>query len=561
MQKQGFRVMFNRVLKFFFVSAILAGILVPSRTVAQPVSAPHVLSELTIDHGGEEQMPVIYVHGWNDDGVTWGRGKCSQTDTQLAPSPSTFLKSAGLSKTWAVQWWAYGDAPYAAPTTRAEDGYAFLVAAEALAAQANWYGDNSWSAQNRPCPSALDAISLGRSDAVPSLLIRNTYNDSGRIADHATDLLDLLRDQLRAGGTLGDYRQINIVTHSKGSLVTRAMLAMAADASIGDTEFVANAVYNAPPFAGSSAVPIAQQLFLDPTLTGEELFGNPWFRYSYGATTRTVGEALEEFLDLMLRTGGVDGGLAQIIATLPPGSDIILNILKLSAYEVTGPAFWEAFSRTSEADRAANFISLIRPAVMGFSGLPSAPALNDLSPDAGHLARYRNTGTTKQFVTFGTIGQPGNTLFPCRPTGSGATWVLPCADTIASDLDLLHRDITTLVPNQDDLVVAAGSSLLPALTNGFGPAMTVLGSAPIWHGDTIDDPRNFGLEWLKVFVAPVTALDLSGAIEITDAAARRYLVSENTTFRLTFACCSCEGPRTGGHSRAPPIPNRPHWRR
>ncbi|HXF61377.1 MAG TPA: hypothetical protein VNK95_07160, partial [Caldilineaceae bacterium] len=496
------------------------------------------VEHLVIPPDGPAQMPVLYVHGWSDDGALFARGqreKCYDPSTQKKPSGTTYLAGAGLEN-WIVQWWSTDSDGFAEPGTTADMGYAFLVSAQEAEDQSVWMDDGDYTLQNRPCPGALDLLLANPLNDISNVLIANTYNDSGRVSEHAKDLLDLLRGEQRPGGRLEGARQVNIITHSKGSLVARAMLHMAAQNGPQDAERVANAVYNAPPFAGSSVAPLAITLFFETPLDPEDIFLDEWFIESYGTLLigEPVGEVIEILLDDLLRISGIEGGLDAVALVLPPGSLSILEILKTEAWDVAGRAFWGEFAETEEAEAVMLLIELIRPLVTAFMGFPAAPALYDLPPDAYHVTQYNNTGYAKQFITYGTgpVVDFGATLFPCRADGPFTNPTLPCADAIAADPSRLGNPDDQL-RNYDDVVVAQGSAILLSQTDGFGPRMTLLDSATVWHGDTVDDPTVFGPKWLEALLAPPTSLVLDGLIEPVDTAQRSYVVSTGTQFSFS----------------------------
>src|SRR5699024_6181975 len=91
-------------------------------------------------------------------------------------------------------------------------------------------------------------------------------------------------------------------THSQGSLVTRAMLHKAEEASVEDSEFIANVIYNAPPFSGSFMAHV-DQLIYEPTTLGNSLFEdellNRVFQLKYDERFNADGAPLESFGDLI----------------------------------------------------------------------------------------------------------------------------------------------------------------------------------------------------------------------------------------------------------------------
>lgn len=292
---------------------------------------------LTILPDGPEQAPVIYVHGYIDDGTSWARDSLYKIEENkpmsfkyfrhyiFGPerSPSAFFTRNGIEN-WAVQWWA--DDGFNTYST-AEEGYAFLQDAEQLLAGTDWIR-GTWTAQNRPLPTALEVLRSSEIDMllglspIPSnilglptpflvkagiasqLWIRSTYQDAGRVDPRAEDLLDLLRTERRDGGKLSRYRQVNIITHSMGSLVARAMLDKAHSASPADSEFVANVIYNAPPFAGSTMAYLAK-IYFEPVQINSSIFEDERVQIMLSSTATTAKDLLVNYLDLLIRPLGI----------------------------------------------------------------------------------------------------------------------------------------------------------------------------------------------------------------------------------------------------------------
>ena len=111
---------------------------------------PAVLAApFAIPPDGQPQAALVYVHGFNDDGATWARGKHTDTpppsssalsgtwfhEYQTKPplSPSTLFSQEGIPN-WAVQWWGTAKTGSGLPSgnTTAENGYAFLQSAQEL---------------------------------------------------------------------------------------------------------------------------------------------------------------------------------------------------------------------------------------------------------------------------------------------------------------------------------------------------------------------------------------------------------------------------------------------
>ncbi|MGQ9573664.1 MAG: hypothetical protein ACUVV3_10880 [Dehalococcoidia bacterium] len=119
------------------------------------------LTTVAIPPNGPEQMPVIYVHGFLDDGTGWARDALYLVEELLEPvsikyaryyvigpqrSPAAFFAQNGMENS-AVQWWSTDDGD---PYSDVDEGYAFLMSAEELLKGTDWVR-GTWTAQNRPC--------------------------------------------------------------------------------------------------------------------------------------------------------------------------------------------------------------------------------------------------------------------------------------------------------------------------------------------------------------------------------------------------------------------------
>ena len=513
--------MYNQRLFLCLTLAILCIIFNPAFAVS------HTNDPVIVKFGkpGQEQMPVIYVHGWADDGAGWGRGTqqgaaCYGPGDNDPPSPSSFLQQAGI-ESWAVQWWSNNNG---APGSTSDEGYAFLVTGQELIDQSNWQDpDESYSAQNRPCPSALEQLTKNRFADVMPLFIKNTYNDSGRVLDHARDLRDLLIVERGGSGKFAPYSQVNIVTHSKGSLVTRSLLSMLAQASRGEYEFVSNVIYNAPPFAGSSVAELAARVFSLPEATLADVINDPLFIALLGVDPdRSVKDALTDILNITFVLMGYVNGLDDVRELFPPGTFLALELLEpFSLSNLPAIPFYDPATRL--------MLSAVRHFATNFTGFPAEPALSDLSMSsaAARLVAYPTSAFSKQFVTGGDWSIAYTTLFPCA---MGVT--LPCADDIADDPSLLY-DLPSLILTGSDGVVAVGSSQLLTETAEFGEQMQRLDIIDAWHGD-FTDPQKVGSAWLRALLAAPTDMILQGSV-LANEDARSYLVSPATTFGFLSA--------------------------
>ena len=516
---------------------------------------------LTILPDGPAQAPVIYVHGYIDDGTAWARDSINEVDldrpiseqyfqdyvTGPTRSPSAFFTNNGIEN-WAVQWWA-NDGFNTAST--ADEGFAFLQDAGQLLAGTDWI-NGTWSMQNRPIPSALavlrssdidmaiDASLIPRkilntyfpnemkASIASKLLIRSTYQDAGLVDPRAVDLLELLRSERRAGGKLSRYRQINIMTHSMGSLVARAMLDKATKASQADSEFVANIIYNAPPFAGSS-VAYLSKIYFEPANITSKIFEDKRAQIILGSIEAKLGTAaittakdlLVHFIDFLLLPFG--GSYADLEAGFNiPTQAAIDTLLLIPINEPLSPQFLNSLSGTGAGDFLANAMQISRPFVAKLKGMKGAPGHNDLTPEGGlaHLTHYNNSPDVKQFVTLGTGGF-GLQLFPDDLAA------------VANDPSLII-DNSVLHAQVDDTAVAQGSAKLLTTTDNFGPRMQLLGEFDQKHTDMLySGLSKMGPVWMETLLAPSTRMQISGDVQVVNSADRSYLVRDaNASFVL-----------------------------
>lgn len=522
------------------------------------ITLPAGSKSVVIPPDGPEQAPVIYVHGFKDDGTPWARGTLYTVEDLFSPigvkyaqhygssqrSPAAFLAEHGI-ESWAVQWWsldAEGD-----PNTTHAGGFAFLADAEQLRRQTNWVtGD--LTPQNYPIPSALDVLLaptwdlqlVGNPLAIAALVplgpdivkayvaaqlpMRNTYNDSGRAAEKAHDLLEMLTAECAPGGRLAAWSQVNIVAHSQGGLVTRTMLANAAKAGDGREELVANVIYNAPPFGGSTLAHVGTLVFGTKDLTAD-LFADPQLNLALGTSVGTAGELLRNLMERLLRPLGV--GWSMIESVLPPAVALALAPLDSWTIEYDHLSDLTRGDLRPAGEAIANCIELLRPVASHFLGLPGFPAIGaDLTPQAGvdHLTSVSTTKNSRQFVTLG--------------HGGIGTWLFPSNLAAVADRPALIVDAAANIAGPDDDAVTDGSARLLTTTDRFGPRMSLLGVFDRFnHGDMVysrvhdrGTSKGIGRRWLDVLLAAPTSLVVSGAVDHSDTGSRRIVVTKDAWF-------------------------------
>lgn len=507
-----------------------------------------VSQALTIEADGPDQAPLIYVHGYIDDGTSWARDSLYEVEDKLAPmsakylrhyvfgpdrSPSTFFTRNGIEN-WAVQWWA--DDGFNTYST-AEEGFAFLQDSQQLLDGTNWVM-GTWSAQNRPIPSALDILTAREIDMalglspIPSgvlglptsllvkagiasqLWIRGTYQDSGRVDPRAEDFLDMLRNERRQQGQLSRYRQVNLITHSMGSLVTRAMLDKAHQASEQDSEFVANVIYNAPPFGGSTMAYLAK-LYFEPVQLNSSMFEDERVQIMLSTSATTAKDLMVNYLNLLIRPLGVSYGDIEQGFDAPTREAInLLTLIPIN--QIVDPNFIQSLNGTFTGDSIVAAMQFARPFVAGLLGVRGVPGHDDLTPEGGyaHITDYATNPEVKQFVTLGTRGL-GLHLFPDD------------LSAVAADPSLITNN-AVLAAQDDDTAVAEGSARLLTTTDNFGPRMDLLEEFELEHPDLLyRNLPEMGPVWLQTLLAPVSRMEVSGDIEVVDSAARSYLVTDS----------------------------------
>lgn len=560
--------------------AVCSWLVLPHVFIMLVVGTPVSVWGLDVPPDGPEQMPVVYVKGYIDDGTGWARDALYLIEDNEAPisykvarhyiwgpqnSAAQIFSRAGIPN-WGLQWWSTNlDGGFARPDSTAEEGFAFLQTADELLAGTNWLL-GTWTAQNRPIPSAMEILTTKHLDVndllllpielpleqeiakltlAASLPITNTYNDAGRIAPRAKDFLELLRRERRPGGNLEHWRQINVITHSMGSLITRATLSLAEDASREDSEFVANVIYNAPPFGGSTMAYLGEFYFGPSEFTSAQ-FADPMFNRMWEESFGTAADAVttaSKFMDLqlqlLLRPIGFD--VVQFKEQLPPFAEEALAVLEnVPLGNFAGPV---DLANTPVGDAIAFAMSVVRPILATLTGKDGRPGVSDLTPAGGirHLTDYTTNSDVKQFVTIGRTGF-GIQLFP------------PDAAAIAADPSIINQP-GALVRQDDDTAVAVGSARLLTQTDTFGPRMDLLGEFTNSHPEMI-----YGLmrvmmpAWLETFLAAPTTLHLEGFAQAVDSQTRSYLVDSASRF-------SFRSRQVSRQIEIPPLPLLPGFSR
>ena len=548
------------------------------------------VSHQPVPPDGPKQMAVLYTHGFNDDGAGWGTAGGADmfiplTQQRLAyqmPATNNFqlLTAQGITN-YAVQWTVTSPDEYSDPYATADEGVAFLADETQMQDETDWIG-NSLALHNRARPSFVNVLTASSMDVLipqyaplePATIValtplagsvaaarelgrrtfylgltanRNTYNDSGRVDDHSTDLLDLLREERAPEGRLTDYRQINLVTHSKGSLVTRVMLSKAETAGREDAEYVANVLYNAPPFAGSSLTELLKFMYDGPIFLRINL-ANPWLAQTISELTPSaaypnprLGDRFRALLTMLTSTFGVDFSVLENQNPILHNQIELLNVFTAEAFLLSELANQPLFTPAGQTGALiADLINIARPIVTAAIGIPSFPtAREDLPPETAVnlLQNFPTASNAVQFINSGStseiLGVPTTHLL--WPTGTTAQ--------IAADPTLIF-DIPSQAGQGGDTYVSLSSAEFLANTSAFGPQMNLAGRFPTDHGGTTESINLMHTNWFSILLAPPTTLHMNGEIEELSREDRTYSVSPTTTF--SFISSNFTATVTGG---------------
>lgn len=536
---------------------------------------------LTVPPDGPPQMAVLYTHGFNDDGGSWGMGDLSSQAGSI-PNLSTFRARYQTNSetnirlfaeqgivSYAVQWSAASPNVFSDPNATAATGFAFLADQAQLRTETDWIGGTR-ALHDRARPNFMDVLKTPSMNvllpvyapfeaalaatwyplALPSAVRQagrktfylgmtgnvNNYNDSGRVEDHATDLLDLLRNEREPGGRLAEYRQINIITHSKGSLVTRALLHKAEGASREDGEYVANVIYNAPPFAGCSLTELLKLMY-DPIVVTRPDLANPWLAQTIdeikdglllevepGFNPR-FGDLIRALLQRLVDPFG--GDIAAIETQVPPLKNQIdlLNVFEIDAFGVQALASAPPGTVAAGAgELVVSALNVARPFVTAAMGIPAFPtAREDLTPQGGvdFIQDYRNSSNAFQVVNIGTSAPAMHLLWPSASLAA-----------VAADPDQI-ADPAGQEGQVSDTYVAIQSAQLLTATDNFGPRYQLGGYYPTDHGGITLRFDLMASNWFSIYLAPPTSLQLTGTIDTVSSDQRIYAVSTDTTFAFT----------------------------
>lgn len=551
---------------------------------AEVVSATEILPN------GPEQMPLVFVHGWKADGAEWFRGvnkKCWDSSTRVVTTndgnnytaSEYFEYKLGMPSYMAL-WWSH-DGGNASST----EGFSYLADREYVLDNSIWNDDGRASAEFWACPSDTDILFHPSSEngylygfGAGNLFKRPNYNNSGLSETKADELRERLIEE-RTSGVFQDVRQINIMAHSQGSLISRIMLSkIASNGTEDEKEFIANAYYNAPPFAGTNAAEFIAVLYSNNNIftRGSNFIADPSVQKIMDSYVDSLpSDMLKGMMNMVLRPIGLDivtilenpedypelGGsyftyLMEIIFnTLDTISGDSVSILKGILLEEVPLTKWitlyfynDGSRNMTIADTLTAPFSILRP-LLTSQGFPAKPALFDLTPKgaSNRISTHPTSSHTPQFVSAGKIGVRAYSplLFPCElPLNTS------CINTILSNLSLLH-DYSKWDANfhkgsdlwsYSDVAVPTGSAYFFSAQNKMiaTPIKDMDITKPLLaHTQVQHDITRSSKDWAESLVVKPTKILLNGSIN-TVSGSRTYVVSENTQLTLISSAVSSD---------------------
>ena len=501
-----------------------------SSVFAQPV----VVS--ATDDPALEQLPILFHHGFNDDGRAWAMnddGGAADTPAQYwdrieVRSPSNALLQRGIP-TYVVQYWARsnrtgfidGD-----PRANADEGWAAFKSPEDIRTPGRNYNsadplkyflDNAYML----LPSLPDCrfddglvCTYPATDFMWELYKRrivSNYNRNGLVEHHAQNLSDLLSHVFYTDERFNGYRQVNMITHSAGGLDTRGALYLLNQSEYqGTRESVANTIYTAPPFGGSTAAVLAS-LFYAEDFNGDS-FRNPWLQEVAGDMTLVeVFRSITRAFALPLAEAALD---VAVDATPKP-----------FGFDPTAVTIRHLMNHEGDAAVAAAFVIALRGLVSVITGFPGEPKVSeDLTPwgAVNNLNQYQPNYNTTQFVTWAGGGGRIN----LTPSLAAARSAYNLSGSCCNEF-LDPQSLSRLV---DDWAVSNVSSRM--LTTSVG-GMEELASYPdLWHGNIHTDMNVVGMDWVRTLISPVTGLELHGPVPTADDNLRFYRVGGTASVRF-----------------------------
>lgn len=514
------------------LAAILCTIALAGAVKAQPIEVP------ATHHPALEQLPILFHHGFNDDGRAWAVGP----DGRSTGSPADYwdrleilsaqgeLLQRGVP-TYVVQYWAQSDAAGFVdgdPNATADEGWAAFKSPQEIRTRGENYNSPdpiSYFLANADqlfnvipdCSVTPTSVTCTYPQQeflaeVNRRMITSNYNRNGLVEHHSEDFAELLGHVFTTDDRFRGLRQVNVITHSAGGLDTRATLHRLNESEDPiQRERMANVIYMAPPFGGSTTAIFAVELFSDDLTP--DVWQNPWIRNAAG--TRTVAELV---LAIGSSFGGPDG--ARV-------AEILLGFVPLTfGFDPYEETVNELIEKPKRAEAAVALVLELRELVTGILGFPGEPKVSqDLTPWSAvrNLNRWQPNFNTKQFVTWAEGGGRINLTTTLPEARNAYDTGGACCE------EFLDPGSLQLLP--DDWALSNVSARLLASPKG---GMVELASYPtLWHGNIHKEVSLVGMDWARTLVAPVTGIELAGPVPTVDHERRYYRVGPTTTLRFT----------------------------
>lgn len=490
--------------------------------------SPLVLSQtVTLPHDGPDQMPIIYVHGFNADGATWhpsGGPYWEDLGFDTNPDPSVLDEQDSYVIQWlspdndenatAAEGWAVlrtlddletGNALFSPDPIGFFLGNAYKLSIPVSCPNANILDPTTWFDCDSP---ALDFI-----EELSQMGVGTNYNRNGATVHHSKDMLDLLRAEFAMGGRFADMRQINIVTHSAGGVDTRALLhRLNFSPSKAERERIGNVYYMAPPFGGSTVAELGVILYAGPVQGS--FFVNPWFTKGLGDQSEPVRVLLKAIIASYIR----DEDFPVLNQQIDDLVDHMISVAQALGFNLAASGV-DLANSSALRDEVAAGVEAIKGLVSFTMGYPAQPKLStDLDPQGGvdNLNAWGENPYTKQFVIW---GENDPAQMNISPTLSQA----------ATDYNNITN--TALVQKTPgDLALSAVSATLLSTMAPGGYMQAVQGYPGLNHMNIHTDMSVMGFTMLETLVCPTTQLVLDGPTAYLNIPSRYGLVGPATLF-------------------------------
>ncbi len=505
-------------MRFMCLSISILLALIPMQAFSQSV---------TIPHDGPDQMPIIYVHGFNADGATWhphGGPYWESLGFDTNPDPGVLDEQ----DSYVIQWLS----PDNEENATAAEGWAVLRTLDDLENgnallspdPIGFFLSNAYKLSIPvSCPNAnlldpttwfdCDSPALDFIEELSQKGLVSNYNRNGATVHHSLDMLDLLRSEFSPGGRFAALRQINIVTHSAGGVDTRAQLhRLNFSPSKAERERIGNVYYTAPPFGGSTLAELGGILYSGPVQGS--FFVNPWFTTGLGDQSQPVRVLLKAMIATYVR----DEAFPILNQQIDDMADQLINVGLALGFNLAATAV-DLANSSSLRDEVAAGVEAIKGLVSFTMGYPAQPKLStDLDPQGSvdNLNAWSENPHTKQFVIWGE-GDPVEMN------------VSPTLNQAASNYNNI-TDTNLIQKTPGDLALSSVSATMLSTLAPGGYMQAVQGYPGLNHMNIHTEMSAIGFTMLQSLVCPTTQLVLDGPLAYLNVPSRYGLVGPSTLF-------------------------------